>query len=116
MTANRHSNAQVRKVNSQPLPPMLTRKDGFFGHDRCRSRMQAMAPVIDLNSARQRALNGRSYSQAEFREMAAGLNRLLEAIRVDEVTANAGTVARLEGAIAALEALAAGEDLSGFVP
>lgn len=44
----------------------------------------------------------------DITELAAGLRRLLDAIRAGEMSADAGTVARLEGAALACEALAAG--------
>ena len=48
--------------------------------------------------------------------MAEGLRRLLGTIEAGEITADSGTITRLEGAIAALEALATGGDLKGLVP
>jgi|GEM_PF-5786142 hypothetical protein len=75
-----------------------------------------MAPVIDLSSVRLSRMADRTYSGADLQEMAEGLRRLLASIEAGEVTANSGTVARLEGAIAALEALATGGDLKGLVP
>jgi hypothetical protein len=75
-----------------------------------------MAPVIYLNSAKLSRMADRSYSSAELREMAEGLRRLLGTIEAGEVTADSGTITRLEGAIAALEALATGGDLKGLVP
>jgi hypothetical protein len=76
-----------------------------------------MADVIDLRSARARHLAAdRSYTQAELLEIAEGLRRLLASIDADEVTAHAGTATRLEGAIAALEALSRRELPDGLVP
>lgn len=51
----------------------------------------------------------RSYTATELSEIAAGLRRLLESISEGEVSADSGTVNRLEGAVAALEALANGQ-------
>ena len=79
-------------------------------------RAHAMAPVIDIRSARESRLAERSYSQLELAEMADGLRRLLDAIEGGKVTAPGGTVARLEGAVAALEALAKGDTPEGLVP
>jgi hypothetical protein len=45
------------------------------------------------------------YPVADLTEVAAGLRRLLAAIASGELTADAGTVAGLEGAATALEAL-----------
>jgi hypothetical protein len=75
-----------------------------------------MGIVYDFDSARRRQVAERSYTATELREMAVGLGRLLATIEANEVTAHAGTVARLEGAISALEALANGSDLTGLVP
>src|SRR5450631_4052102 len=105
-------NVQVSKVSSYPLATFPTRK----GHDRCRIRAKAMAPVIDLSSVRLSRMADRTYSGADLQEMAECLRRLLASIQAGEGTANSGTVARLEGAIAALEALATGGDLKGLVP
>ncbi len=51
----------------------------------------------------------RSYTTAELADIANGLRRMLDSIEAGEITANSGTVARLEGACAALEALACGD-------
>jgi hypothetical protein len=51
-----------------------------------------------------------AYSTQELGELATGLRRLLGAIERRELTADAGTISRLEGAVAALEALADGRD------
>jgi hypothetical protein len=58
----------------------------------------------------------RTYSAAELAELAEGLRRLLEAIAEGDLATNAATIRRLEGACAALEALAIGEpmDIAGF--
>jgi hypothetical protein len=50
----------------------------------------------------------RTYSATELAEVAAGMRRLLDAIGAGELSADSGTVARLEGAAAALDALARG--------
>lgn len=50
------------------------------------------------------------YSKAEIAEVVAGLHRLLEAVKGGQLVANVGLVARLEGAQAALQALAGGSD------
>ena len=47
-----------------------------------------------------------SYSTVELADLACGIRRLLDAIEVGELTADSGTVARLEGAAAVLDALA----------
>lgn len=47
----------------------------------------------------------RSYSTVEIAEVAAGLQRILDAIARGELSAEPGEINRLEGAIAALEAL-----------
>ncbi|MGI8750963.1 MAG: hypothetical protein ACR2MN_01345 [Acidimicrobiales bacterium] len=49
-----------------------------------------------------------SYTTGELAELAAGMRRLLDAIEAGDMTADSGTIARLEGAVAALDALAAG--------
>jgi hypothetical protein len=49
-----------------------------------------------------------SYTAAQLAELAQGLRRLLRAIERDELTADAGTVARLEGAASTLEVLSEG--------
>ena len=64
-----------------------------------------LAPVFDLNEARRRSMSRRRFSRQELADTAAGLRRLLDAIATEEITADPGTVARLEGAILALEAL-----------
>ncbi len=48
-----------------------------------------------------------SYTVAELAEVAAGIRRLLGAVEAGDLTADAGTVARLEGAAAVLDALSA---------
>jgi hypothetical protein len=112
MRAIQSPNVQLSRVSSYPLATFPTRK----GHDKCRIRAKAMAPVIDLGAVRLSRMADRTYSQSDLHEMAAGLRRLLASIEADEVTANSGTVARLEGAVAALEALASGGDFEGLVP
>ena len=55
--------------------------------------------------------NGRdSYSVEELAELASGLRRLLHAIETGELEADAGTISGLEGAWAAIEALAKARD------
>jgi hypothetical protein len=51
----------------------------------------------------------RSYSTDELTEVAEGLRRILETIKDGSLSADAGTINRLEGAAAALEALGRGE-------
>ena len=51
-------------------------------------------------------MSERKVSVAEIREVAAGLRRMLDAIEAGQITADSGTIARLEGAVAALDALA----------
>jgi len=53
----------------------------------------------------------RSYTTGELADLAGGMRRLLDAIEAGEMTADSGTVARLEGAVAALDALASGRQL-----
>jgi hypothetical protein len=48
----------------------------------------------------------RTYSRDELAEVAAGLRRILDAIARDELSAEPGEINRLEGAAAALDALA----------
>jgi hypothetical protein len=56
--------------------------------------------------------NGRtSYTVEELEELAAGLRRLLGAIEHGTLEADAGTIAGLEGARAAIQALAEGRNL-----
>jgi hypothetical protein len=50
----------------------------------------------------------RSYSVNELRDLAAGLRRLLREIEDGSLAADAGTISRLEGAAAAIQALAEG--------
>jgi hypothetical protein len=50
------------------------------------------------------------YSTEELGELAAGLRRLLGAIERRELTADASTISRLEGAATAIQALADGRD------
>ena len=45
----------------------------------------------------------------ELEDLAAGLRRLLDAIETGSLTADAGTISRLEGAAAAVQALADGQ-------
>jgi hypothetical protein len=59
---------------------------------------------------------GRSYSTAELAEIAVGLRRLLTTIEAGEVSAPPGTVNRIEGAVAALEALAEGRTWQPIIP
>jgi hypothetical protein len=103
---------QLSRVSSYSSRPFLTRG----GADTCCSRGHVMAPVYDLQVAREAKVAERSYSTSEMAEVADGLRRLLNAIEVGEVTASSGTVSRLEGAIAALETLANGSEASGVVP
>lgn len=51
----------------------------------------------------------RSYSREELAEVADGLRRILDAIARGELSAEPGEINRLEGAAAALSALARGE-------
>jgi hypothetical protein len=53
-----------------------------------------------------------SYSTQELGELAAGLRRVLGAIEGGSLAADAGTIARLEGAAAAISALAEGRNLT----
>jgi hypothetical protein len=53
----------------------------------------------------------RTFTAAELGEVASGLRRVLEAVALGDLKADSGTVARLEGAIAALEALAEGRSV-----
>jgi hypothetical protein len=50
----------------------------------------------------------RTYNATELAVVAAGMRRLLDAIAAGDLSADSGTVARLEGAAAALDALARG--------
>lgn len=52
----------------------------------------------------------RSYTVEELGELAEGLRRLLAAIEDGSVKADAGTISRLEGATAAIQALAEGRN------
>jgi hypothetical protein len=52
----------------------------------------------------------RSYTVEELSELAAGLTRLLDAIKEGSMAANAGTIARLEGAASAIQALVDGQN------
>jgi hypothetical protein len=52
----------------------------------------------------------RSYSVEELGELAEGLRRLLAAIEGGSMKADAGTISRLEGATAAIQALAEGQN------
>lgn len=54
-----------------------------------------------------------TFTSAELAEVAAGLRRLLGAVEAGDLSADAGTVTRLEGAAAAVEALAAGKRSDG---
>jgi hypothetical protein len=54
----------------------------------------------------------KSYSAAELGEVAAGIRRILVAIEAGELAADTRTVTRLEGAAAALEALAEGRSVT----
>ncbi len=56
------------------------------------------------------AKRGAEYSTQELGQLAAGLRRFLDAIERRELTADAGTISRLEGAAAAIQALADGRD------
>lgn len=51
----------------------------------------------------------RTYTAEDLAEVAAGLRRLLGAVEAGDLVADSGTVARLDGAAVALEALARGE-------
>jgi hypothetical protein len=51
-----------------------------------------------------------AYTVAELEELAAGLQRLLDAVENGALAADAGTIARLEGAAAAIQALADGQN------
>jgi hypothetical protein len=52
----------------------------------------------------------RSYSAEELDEVAQGLRRLLDAIGRGDVIAEPGEINRLEGAVAVLRTLGAGEE------
>ena len=52
----------------------------------------------------------RTYTVEELAELAEGLRGLLGAIEDGSLTADAGTIARLEGATAAIQALAEGQN------
>jgi hypothetical protein len=52
-----------------------------------------------------------TYTVEELDELAAGLRRLLDSIKNGSLAADAGTISRLEGAAAAIEALAKGRGL-----
>jgi len=54
----------------------------------------------------------RSYTRADLAEVADGLARLLAAIDRGELTAGAGAVTRLEGAMIALRSLAEGRPVA----
>ena len=54
----------------------------------------------------------KAYSGQELSELAAGLRRVLGAIEGGSLAADAGTIARLEGAAAAISALAEGRNLA----
>lgn len=75
-----------------------------------------LAPVFDLNARRRFEMADARYSPEELAEVAAGLRRLLEAIASGDVTADHGTIARLEGAIVTLEALSKGLSQGPVVP
>jgi ribosome-binding protein aMBF1 (putative translation factor) len=51
-----------------------------------------------------------SYSTSDLADLAEGLQRLLDAIERGELTADASTISRLEGAAASLQALARGQE------
>jgi hypothetical protein len=57
-----------------------------------------------------------SFNRSDIAEVSAGVKRLLAVIQSGEVSADAGRIARLEGAIAALEALGSDPDREGLVP
>jgi hypothetical protein len=59
---------------------------------------------------------GKTYSAAELAEVADGLRRLLARIEAGEISASGGTANRIEGAVAALEALAEGGTWQPIVP
>jgi hypothetical protein len=92
------------------LDPLVRAKHHFATRP-----LRGLAPVFGLDRARRRRVNSRRYSATELAETAAGLQRLLDAIAHGEVTADSGTVSRLEGAIAALEALSGGHGQEGLV-
>jgi len=50
----------------------------------------------------------RTYTTEELAELAAGMRRMLDAIAAGALSADAGTICRLEGAAVAIEALAEG--------
>jgi hypothetical protein len=58
-----------------------------------------------MSTARHR---DRKVSRALVRESRDGLQRVLQAIRTGELTASAGYIAHLEGAVSALDALLGG--------
>jgi hypothetical protein len=53
----------------------------------------------------------RTYTAAELADLAEGLRGILGAIEEGSLAADAGTISRLEGAVAALQALAEGKNL-----
>ena len=54
----------------------------------------------------------RSYSSKELAELAAGIRRTLASIAAGDIDSDRNTVLRLEGAVAALEALADGKNVT----
>jgi hypothetical protein len=58
----------------------------------------------------------RSYTSEELSEVAAGLRRLLDTITRGDLKADSGAIARLEGAAAAVEALASATSTTSARP
>jgi len=54
----------------------------------------------------------RTFSTEELAEVAAGIRRLLSAIQSGEIASDRNSTLRLEGAAAAIEALAGGQDVT----
>jgi hypothetical protein len=75
---------------------------------------RGLAPVYHLDHARLRKVSTHRFGHAELAETAAGLQRLLAAIEAGEVTADAGTVARLEGAISGSQSAAGNPENQGL--
>jgi len=68
-------------------------------------RLRPNAPPRSVHAMPSRR---RTYSPDELAEVAAGLRRILDAIERGELAADPGEINRLEGAAAALDALATG--------
>lgn len=73
------------------------------------SMVLADAVAVGATEARLEGVaRDRVYTAGELGELADGLRRLLAAVEAGSMTGDSGVVARLEGAVAALEALATG--------